>query len=193
VSAMKIHGGEKTINKVFSTSPSRSPNTSAPTAGRPSMSATGSRVNAILDEASRRRCASSEARLPEEDVMLTTTFADLRLFWTVYDPLDLASGSIDVLGLQGGYIALADELLPGFTTVTTSPRYVSMLCAAVDAAGRRRLTPGVRSLACGKAVSTRSSPTSEPGRWPAGSRRRTRPSGTRRSMGCEASSTSAAG
>jgi hypothetical protein len=64
--------------------------------------------------------------------MLTTP--DLRLFWTAYDPLDLASGSIDVLGFQAGYLALANKLLPGFTTVTTSPRYVSMLCAAVAAA-----------------------------------------------------------
>jgi hypothetical protein len=66
--------------------------------------------------------------------MLTFTTPDLRLFWTAYDPLDLASGSIDVLGFQAGYIALANKLLPGFTTVTTSPRYVSMLCAAVGAA-----------------------------------------------------------
>lgn len=66
--------------------------------------------------------------------MLTLTTPDLHLFWTAYDPLDLASGSIDVLGFQAGYIALANKLLPGFTTVTTSPRYVSMLCAAVAAA-----------------------------------------------------------
>lgn len=66
--------------------------------------------------------------------MLTLASPDLRLFWTAYDPLDLASGCIDVLGFQAGYIALANKLLPGFTTVTTSPRYVSMLCAAVAAA-----------------------------------------------------------
>jgi hypothetical protein len=66
--------------------------------------------------------------------MLTLATPDLRLFWTAYDPLDLASGSIDVLGFMSGYIALADKLLPSFTTVTTSPRYVSMLCAAVAAA-----------------------------------------------------------
>lgn len=66
--------------------------------------------------------------------MLTLSTADLRLFWTAYDPLDLASASIDVLGFQAGYIALANKVLPGFTTVTTSPRYVSMLCAAVAAA-----------------------------------------------------------
>jgi hypothetical protein len=73
--------------------------------------------------------------------MLTVTTPDLRLFWTAYDPLDLASGSIDVLGFQAGYIALANKLLPGFTTVTTSPRYVSMLCAAVGAA--EAVFPGV--------------------------------------------------
>jgi hypothetical protein len=66
--------------------------------------------------------------------MINRTTPDFRLFWTAYDPLDLASGSIDVLGFQLGYIALANKLLPGFTTVTTSPRYVSMLCAAVGAA-----------------------------------------------------------
>src|SRR5262245_15457721 len=66
--------------------------------------------------------------------MLAHATPDLRLFWTAYDPLDLASGSIDVLGFQAGYVALANKLLPGFTTVTTSPRYVSMLCAAVAAA-----------------------------------------------------------
>jgi hypothetical protein len=66
--------------------------------------------------------------------MLTLSTPDLRLFWTAYDPLDLASASIDVLGFQAGYIGLANKLLPGFTTVTTSPRYVSMLCAAVAAA-----------------------------------------------------------
>lgn len=65
--------------------------------------------------------------------MFATT-ADLQLFWTAYDPLDLASGSIDVLGFQRGYIALADKILPGFTTVTTSPRYLSMLCAAIGVA-----------------------------------------------------------
>jgi hypothetical protein len=58
----------------------------------------------------------------------------LSLFWSAYDPLDMASSSIDLLGIQPGYVALADKLLPGFTTVTTSLRYVSMLCAAVQAA-----------------------------------------------------------
>lgn len=72
--------------------------------------------------------------------MLTLTTPDLRLFWTAYDPLDLASGSIDVLGFQAGHIAMANKLLPGFTTVTTSPRYVSMLCAAVVAA--EKAVPG---------------------------------------------------
>lgn len=66
--------------------------------------------------------------------MINAPLADFRLFWTAYDPLDLASGSIDVLGLQGAYMALADKLLPGFSTVTTTPRYVSMLCAAVAGA-----------------------------------------------------------
>ncbi len=48
----------------------------------------------------------------------------------------MASTSIDVLGLQTGYLALANRILPGFTTVTTSPRYLSMLCAASAIAER---------------------------------------------------------
>lgn len=79
--------------------------------------------------------------------MLATSTPNLRLFWTAYDPLDLVSGSIDVLGLQSCYIALANKLLPGFTTVTTSPRYVSMLCAAVAAA--EAAFPGTRESAVG--------------------------------------------
>lgn len=55
----------------------------------------------------------------------------LQAFWTTYDPLDLASGSLDPLGFARGYLALADRFLPSFTTVTTIPRYVSMLCAAL--------------------------------------------------------------
>jgi hypothetical protein len=57
----------------------------------------------------------------------------LQAFWTTYDPLDLASGSLDPLGFARGYLALADRFLPSFTTVTTIPRYVSMLCAALRA------------------------------------------------------------
>lgn len=66
--------------------------------------------------------------------MLTKAIPDLRLFWTAYDPLDLVGDSIDVLGLQGSYVVLADRLLPGFTTLTAYPRYVSMLCAAIELA-----------------------------------------------------------
>ncbi len=47
------------------------------------------------------------------------------LLWTTYDPLDLASGSLDPLGVALDYLALADRFLPSFTTVTTIPRYVS--------------------------------------------------------------------
>jgi hypothetical protein len=58
----------------------------------------------------------------------------LQIFWTAYDPLDLASGSLDPLGFARGYLALANRFLPSFTTVTTVPRYASMLCAALKAA-----------------------------------------------------------
>ena len=56
---------------------------------------------------------------------------DFRVFWSAYDPLDLASDSIDPLGFMAGYVALADRILPGFTTITTIPRYASMLCLAL--------------------------------------------------------------
>ncbi len=60
----------------------------------------------------------------------------LTLFGTAYDPLDLASDSIDPLGFLKAYLTLADRLLPGFTTITSVPRYLPMLCAGIRAAER---------------------------------------------------------
>jgi hypothetical protein len=102
----------------------------------------------------------------------------LLIFATPYDPLDLASDSIDPLGFQRGYLSLADRFLPGFTTVTANPRYLPMLCAGLRAA--EKLYPRIvgqqpaksrqqRSmvlqnfeklwaLACGLAEETRGSP-----------------------------------
>ena len=57
--------------------------------------------------------------------------------WAPYDPTDLFSESIDPLGFGKGYIELADHLLPGLTTITVVPRYLSMLCAGIDAALKR--------------------------------------------------------
>ena len=54
-----------------------------------------------------------------------------QFFLTAYDPSELPGGSVDPLGFETGYIRLADEFLPGFTTVTDTPRYLSMLCAAI--------------------------------------------------------------
>jgi hypothetical protein len=71
-----------------------------------------------------------EATVPE----LLIDKTDVRVFWSAYDPLDLASDSIDPLGFMGGYVALADRILPGFTTITTVPRYASMLCHALKLA-----------------------------------------------------------
>jgi hypothetical protein len=102
----------------------------------------------------------------------------LMLFSTAYDPLDLASDSIDPLGFLRGYLALAYRLLPGFTTVTSVPRYLPMLCAGMRAAERlhprgadhepakargRRLEvlrnfEKVWALACGLAEKTRGKP-----------------------------------
>ncbi len=69
----------------------------------------------------------------------------VQVFWTPYDPLDLASGSLDPLGFARGYLALADRLLPSFTTVTTVPRYVSMLCAALKVAQSQAPTDAGRA------------------------------------------------
>jgi hypothetical protein len=60
-----------------------------------------------------------------------------RVFWTAFDPLDLASGSIDPMGLLRGYLVLVDRLLPGLTTVTGVPRYASMICAAASVAAAK--------------------------------------------------------
>lgn len=59
---------------------------------------------------------------------------DIHAFWTAYDPLDMAGESIDPLGFMAGYISLADRILPGFTTITHVPRYLSMLCGALQVA-----------------------------------------------------------
>jgi hypothetical protein len=102
----------------------------------------------------------------------------LSIFATAYDPLDLAAESIDPLGFLTAYLALADRLLPGFTTVTSVPRYLPMLCAGLRAAERmhprneghepakardRRLEvlrnfEKVWALACGLAEQTRGTP-----------------------------------
>jgi len=62
------------------------------------------------------------------------TWPGVEVTWTPYDPLDLSSESIDPLGFGRGYLALADHLLPSFTTITVVPRYTSMLCAGVQLA-----------------------------------------------------------
>ena len=54
-----------------------------------------------------------------------------QMLWSAFDPLDMATDSVDVLGFQRAYVYLANQLLPGFTTITTTPRYLAMLCAAI--------------------------------------------------------------
>ena len=60
----------------------------------------------------------------------------LSLFATAYDPPDLATDSIGPLGFLKAYLCIADRMLPDFTTVTSVPRYLSMLCAGLLAAER---------------------------------------------------------
>jgi hypothetical protein len=52
-------------------------------------------------------------------------------FLSAYDPSDLPGGSIDPLGFDRGYAALAERVLPGLTNAAGRPRYFSVLCAAV--------------------------------------------------------------
>lgn len=80
---------------------------------------------------SRARIVSGKATTSSAGLLIEQP---LQVFWTAYDPLDLASGSLDPLGFARGYLALANRFLPSFTTVTTVPRYASMLCAALKAA-----------------------------------------------------------
>lgn len=53
------------------------------------------------------------------------------VFLTAYDPTDLPAGSIDPLGFNIGYLALAEEFLPGLTGVASQPKYLPALCAGV--------------------------------------------------------------
>ena len=59
-------------------------------------------------------------------------------FLTAYDPFGATSGSIDPLGALQPYVAMADRLLPGTSTITTRARYLSMLCAAIANAEKYR-------------------------------------------------------
>lgn len=53
-------------------------------------------------------------------------------FLTAWDPTDLPGGSVDPLGFDRGYNALADKILPGLTNVASHPRYLSLLCAGAS-------------------------------------------------------------
>jgi hypothetical protein len=53
-------------------------------------------------------------------------------FLTAWDPSDLPGGSVDPLGFDQGYNALADKILPGLTNVAAFPRYFSLLCAGAS-------------------------------------------------------------
>jgi hypothetical protein len=62
-------------------------------------------------------------------------------FVTRYDPLGESNSSIDPLGALQVYGALVDLLLPGLSTITTRPRYVSLVCTALRLAEERRTYP----------------------------------------------------
>jgi hypothetical protein len=68
-------------------------------------------------------------------------------FLTAFDPLGATGGSIDPLGALQPYVAMADRLLPGITTITTRSRYISMLCAALANAEKyRTFTAGTKGF-----------------------------------------------
>lgn len=50
---------------------------------------------------------------------------------SAWDPRATASGSLDPLGALRAYTAIATTLLPGATTITTRPRYLSWICAGL--------------------------------------------------------------
>lgn len=52
-------------------------------------------------------------------------------FISAWDPRATASGSLDPLGALRAYTAIATTLLPGATTITTRPRYLSWICAGL--------------------------------------------------------------
>lgn len=62
-------------------------------------------------------------------------------FITKYDALGESSASIDPLGSLQVYGALVDMLLPGLSTITTRPRYLSLVCAALQLAENYRTYP----------------------------------------------------
>ena len=69
-------------------------------------------------------------------------------FLTAFDSISTNSGSIDPLGALQNYVALADLLLPGVTTITSRSRYLSMLCAALkNIENHRRFSPGPSGVA----------------------------------------------
>ena len=57
---------------------------------------------------------------------------DIIPFLTAWDPSDLPGGSVDPLGFDRGYNALADKILPGLTNVAAFPRYFGLLCAGAS-------------------------------------------------------------
>lgn len=57
---------------------------------------------------------------------------DIIPFLTAWDPSDLPGGSVDPLGFDRGYSALADKILPGLTNVAAFPRYFGLLCAGAS-------------------------------------------------------------
>ena len=53
----------------------------------------------------------------------------IQFFLTAWDPSDLPGSSVDPLGFDRAYGALADLWLPGLTNVANRPRYFAILCA----------------------------------------------------------------
>ena len=70
---------------------------------------------------------------------------DSCVFWSAYDPLDLASDSIDPLGFMAGYVALADR----FFASRRVPPPATIGCRGVHVRlGQSGKSSGGRWLAC---------------------------------------------
>lgn len=73
------------------------------------------------------------------------TALTLPVFLTAYDPAELPGGTLDPLGLTGGYLALADDLFPGMTAAANQGTYLGVLCAALHVAEQHGKPGGLSS------------------------------------------------
>lgn len=76
----------------------------------------------------------------------TAVVADLGfpVFLTAYDPSDLPGGSVVPLGIERGYLHLADKILPGLTNVASQPASRGIFPCCAPARRWRKWTSTIR-------------------------------------------------